>query len=162
MREANFTFNDFFSSINRRSSIVEDENFVYGHYQIGNKYKLGISNFREKNNKCGYATIGGVRSGNKFYYSVALCSPADNFSKNIGRKLVCSHMYNDCYSHKRGVVILDDKLINEHPAVVLRHVLEVHLEKTHHLPSWTKQNVFFRKPPKKRKNIQLESGCNLK
>lgn len=48
MREVNFTFNDLFSSINRRSSIIEDKNFVYGYYQIGNKYELGTSNFYKK------------------------------------------------------------------------------------------------------------------
>lgn len=62
-------------------------------------------------------------------------------------------MCDNCYSNKRGVVVLDDKLINEHPAVVLMYVLKVHLKKSHHLPFWTKQNIFFRKPLRKRRNI---------
>lgn len=135
MREFNGSGSPDFSSHAGRVLLSLDPNFVYGHYQIGYR-------------NSGFATIGGTRVGNKLYYSVALCSPNDNFSKSVGRELVKFHMQQDESSRKRGILELDSNMIPEQPAVVLKHALEVHLNKTRHLPGWTRQVVLFRGHPK--------------
>jgi len=127
------------------SSLVHDPNFVYGHYQIGgDTAPSSFSTYRMRNLNRGFATIGGLRVGRYFYYAVALCSPRDNFSKRVGRNLVREHLSSSSASHMRGVMNISG-LEDLQPALVLKNVLERHLQKARHLPPWTRQTVLFRK-----------------
>lgn len=112
-----------------RDIIIDDPNFCYGHYVVGK----------------GQATVGGIRLGNKLYYAVALCSPNNNFSKMTGRDYANGHFIVNKYSNKRGVIILNDALCAQPPAILLKLALEKHLFKMRNKPHWTRNaEVDFR------------------
>lgn len=94
----------------------------------------------------GFATIGGVKVGRKFYYAVALCSPKDNFSKRRGRWWLKENMLDEVKSQKRGCVDLAD-FPNLPPTQLLKEVLEHFLSKRgKNFPRWIKNSkVDFRK-----------------
>jgi hypothetical protein len=131
-------FNVDFGNTDHRYNLVQNPEFVYGHYKIGIDIKWNGS----PGTKSGYATVGGLRCGSKLFYSVALCSPQDNFSKKVGRRLVVEHFLQDS-SNKRGVFNIIG-LEHEQPALLLKKALEYYLSKTKHLPFWTRGKVCFR------------------
>ena len=141
MRASNIE-NQSLSTRAYRLLLTMDENFTFGHYQIGADLFLKDGELCGNSN-VGYATIGGVRIGNRLFYSVAMCSPVDNFSRKEGRLRVIKHMRDTEYSNKRGILDISH-IADEQPAIVLKYALEKYLSGCRNLPPWTRQNVFFK------------------
>ena len=146
-----------FDSYTYRRLICADPNFVYGHYQIGPSVVSTGNMFRTTNPQKGFATIGGVRIGQKLYYAVSLCSPLDNFSKKVGREKVCANMRDHLSSRQRGVFDISG-MEDEQPAIILKCALEHYLEVTRHLPPWTRQVVLFRGVPRRRETTSQQQA----
>jgi len=142
-----------FGNRDHRGALVLDSQFTYGHFRIGHVSKCDPSYDYRLKNPVGYATVGGLRRGDKLYYGVSMCSPEDNFSKKTGRRLVVEHLLQEETSNKRGVLSIAG-LTNEQPALLLKFALERHIFKTRNLPSWTKKGVHFRSS---RRMLKLKS-----
>lgn len=117
-----------------RTEMISDKNFSYGHYKVND----------------GMGTVAGFRMGDKLYFSVALCSPCDNFSKAEGRYIAEENLIDIEHSSKRGVMILDKTAAELHPAELLKLALEHHLNRMIHKPIWAKNPVVDFRPVRRR------------
>jgi len=125
------SYNPFnFGSLDTRMKLPFLREFTYGHFKVGK----------------GFATIGGVMIGDNLYYGISFCSPEDNFSKKVGRKLAVYNLVEAKNSHNRGVITLDVDLSCLKPAEIFKEVVYSHLEHMNsHKPQWAKNaNVDFR------------------
>ena len=114
-------FQQFEVNFSRRIDLKPDH-FSYAHFRIGD----------------GSATVGGIRQGNNLYYSIALCSPLDNFSRKIGRRQMFFNLISR-KSNLRGVYNIRG-IEDEPPPVLLKRALVAHLRKMHHKPAWLRKD----------------------
>jgi hypothetical protein len=109
-----------------RRLLADDPNFTHAYFK-GDK---------------GYASVGGIRIGNKLYYAISLCSPSDNFSRVDGRLMVNYHFCDEATGSKRGMIELDDEQVKERAGVVLLRALKRFVERGRHVPYWAKHTEF--------------------
>lgn len=114
-----------FSNEDHRAVLTEHKDFTFGHYKVDG----------------GDATVAGARIGNYLFYGVSLCSPQDNFSKEVGRVYAADHLVAPEFSHKRGRMRISDSIINEPPAFILKLALERHVDKMRQRPHWMRERV---------------------
>ena len=112
-----------FSSEHDREVLSKSEALLFTHFNVG----------------AGAATVAATLLNDKLYYSVALCSPEDNFSREIGREHARMHMAVDQYSKKRGI-LKSESFSNLTPASCMRLALERYLEKMRRRPQWLKED----------------------
>lgn len=112
-----------FSSEYARGTLAKSEALSFAHFNVG----------------AGAATVAATLLNDKLYYSVALCSPEDNFSREIGRNCARTHMAVDQHSRKRGV-LKGEAFSNLTPTSCMRLALERYLEKMRRRPQWLKDN----------------------
>lgn len=133
-----------FGSEENRKSLASK--FEYAHFNICDK----------DGNRVGSATVGGalvpVNGSSRLFYSVALCSPCDNFCKAEGRKRVHEHMIDQRKSSKRGVLELNYVDARLPPPRVLEKALIHQLGRLRQRPAWLPEtcSIDFRSQPRKK------------
>jgi len=131
---------NFFGNLFFRSAIITDQEFRFAHFEI--KYKDSKYRGRkDPNDLVGHITIGGVRYNNTIYYSISFCSPEDNFSRGIGRKIALAHMTDNGCSMRGtyNIKIEDSELL---ASTLLEAALVHHIEKgiiKSNIPVWAKR-----------------------
>jgi hypothetical protein len=90
----------------------------------------------------GHAVVGGVRYGNKVYYSVSLCSPQDNFSKKDGKGNVFYHFCGEMSGNKRGMLELKEDEVKLRTGVILKWALLRFIARGRSVPRWAKHTTF--------------------
>lgn len=116
MREVKIKEFDFSNHIDRSNFALDDVSFA--HFNVGK----------------GKATVmGGLKEG-VLYYSVALCSPKDNFAKATGRRLADHHFLHS--PNMRSAIRGRFETIS--PPIALFWALERFLRSKRRLPNWAK------------------------
>ena len=118
--------NNEFSLANEetREIMAKDKGVKYAHFNVNN----------------GQATVGGLKVDNTLFYWISICSPLDNFSRQIGREKAGKFLTEPVSSNKRGVLNITgfaDRSYGE----LLRMALERHLDKMRNKPSWLRRPV---------------------
>ena len=131
---------NFFSSFFLRSMIITDPEFKFAHFEIKYNDKR-YRGTKDPEDLIGHITIGGVRYNDMIYYCVSFCSPEDNFSRGLGRKIALAHMTdNNC--NMRGAFSIkpgDSELLS---STLLEGALISHIEKCiskRTIPVWIKR-----------------------